>query len=183
MNEHVNNYFVFNDSVSSIQNTENIIYNKHTDFSNLFKKINTNTVNTPNKEVVIVSDGVNNFGFQNYTNLTVYNIHTIGIGSIKNKFDIEISNIDSTHKRDEIAYVLGEKKYWGKGIGAFAISKIIELAITKYNLNKLIAGLAEGNKGSQRVLEKNGFIIEGCQKNYFFYNGIYYNRLLYGLIL
>ena len=97
--------------------------------------------------------------------------------------NIEISNIDSTHKRAEIAYVVGEKKYWGKGIGAFAISKIIELAITKYNLNKLIAGLAEGNKGSQRVLEKNGFILEGCQKNYFFYNGIYYNRLLYGLIL
>ena len=88
------NYFVFNDSVSSIQNIENIIYNKHTDFSNLFKKINTNTVNTPNKEVVIVSDGVNNFGFQNYTNLTTYNIYTIGIGSIKNKFDIEITNID-----------------------------------------------------------------------------------------
>jgi len=88
------NYFVFNDTVSSILDIQNITYNRHTDFSNLFKNINTNTFNALNKEIVIVSDGVNNLGLQNYNNSTQYNIHTVGVGSIKNQFDIDIKNIN-----------------------------------------------------------------------------------------
>jgi len=88
------NHFLFNDSVSSVLDYDNIIYSKQTDFSNLFENINKNTFNGLNKEIVIVSDGVNNLGFSNYNNLTDYTIYTIGIGTLKNNYDIEINNIN-----------------------------------------------------------------------------------------
>ena len=52
-----------------------------------------------------------------------------------------------------------------------------------YKLNKLCAGLAEGNIGSQRVLEKNGFKLEGRRLKQLFYGGKFYNQLDYGLLL
>ena len=52
-----------------------------------------------------------------------------------------------------------------------------------YKLNKLYAGIAEGNFGSQRVLEKNGFELEGRRINHLFFGGKFYNQLDYGLLL
>ena len=107
-------------------------------------------------------------------------------GIFDNQFhigNIVISNLNSVHKRSEITYVVGEHSYWGKGVATFAISEIIVLAREKYRLNKLIAGLAQGNIGSQKVLEKNGFILEGHRYEHLLYNGVYHNQLDYGLVL
>ncbi len=97
--------------------------------------------------------------------------------------NIVISGLESMHKAAEITFVVGVTSYWGKGVGFYAVSSIVELAKNKYKLNKLIAGLAEGNVGSQKILERNGFVLEGKRTKHLFYNGEYYNQLDYGLIL
>lgn len=97
--------------------------------------------------------------------------------------NIVINGVESFHKRAEISYVIGATSYWGKGVGFFAVASIVELAKSKYNLNKLTAGLAEGNVGSQKILERNGFYLEGQRLNHLFYNGEYLNQLDYALIL
>jgi ribosomal-protein-alanine N-acetyltransferase len=97
--------------------------------------------------------------------------------------NIVINGLKSFHKRAEITYVIGEPSYWGRGIGFFAVTSIVKLAKNKYNLNKLAAGLAEGNVGSQKILERNGFTLEGRRIKHLFYNGEYLNQLDYGLIL
>ena len=53
--------------------------------------------------------------------------------------NIVLNGIGSIHKRAEITYVIGEKKYWGKGITTNAISNIIEISKKEYNLHKLYA--------------------------------------------
>jgi|TARA_B110000211_G_scaffold182754_1_gene206975 ribosomal-protein-alanine N-acetyltransferase len=97
--------------------------------------------------------------------------------------NIVINGLESLHKRAEITYVVGAPSHWGKGVGFFSVASMIELAKNKYKLNKLIAGLAEGNVGSQKILERNGFILEGQRIKHLFYNGEYFNQLDYGLIL
>jgi len=97
--------------------------------------------------------------------------------------NIQINGLNSIHKCSEITYVVGNTNYWGKGAGCFAISKIIDISKTKYRLNKLFAGVAEGNIGSIKVLEKNGFILEGKRLAHLFYGGEFHNQLDYGLIL
>ncbi|MDA9199957.1 GNAT family N-acetyltransferase [Candidatus Pelagibacter sp.] len=97
--------------------------------------------------------------------------------------NILIEGLNSIHKRAEISYVVGNTEYWGKGVGCFVISQIINISKNKYQLNKLFAGVAEANIGSRKILEKNGFTLEGKRLAHLFYNGEFHNQLDYGLFL
>ena len=71
-----------------------------------------------------------------------------------------------------------------KSISAsFAIAKMIEIGKAEFNLNKLYAGLASGNIGSRKVLEGNGFVLEGTRKQHLFYCEEFFDQLDYGLML
>ena len=97
--------------------------------------------------------------------------------------NISIIGFNSAHKKAEITYLVGDRNYWGKGVGSFAVSEISKKAINNYKLNKLFAGVAEENLGSRRVLEKNGFSLEGTRIKHLFYDGKLCNQLDYGLLL
>lgn len=49
------------------------------------------------------------------------------------------------------------EEYWGQGIMTETIKTLSELAFNKYDFKKLIIPTIEGNVGSQKVAEKNGF--------------------------
>ncbi len=102
---------------------------------------------------------------------------------LKHIGNIELSNINYLHKRAEISYIIGQTEYWGKGAASDALSQIISLAREQYGLKKLYAGLADGNYASQRVLEKNKFVLEGRRLNHLFYHGAWLDQLDYGLEL
>ena len=97
--------------------------------------------------------------------------------------NIAINNLTTVHRRAELTYVVGDTRYWGKGVASFAVSKMVEFGKSKYKLNKLYASVAGANSRSKRVLEKNGFVLEGIRKKHLFYNKEFFDQLDYGLIL
>ena len=110
-----------------------------------------------------------------------------GIFLKKNKIlnhigNIKLGPINFIHLTAEISYFLGEKDLWEKGYTTMAIKKIINIA-RKKKLKKLKAGLYEMNKGSKKVLEKNGFILEGEFKSEVIYNKKRYSNYWYGKTL
>ena len=110
-----------------------------------------------------------------------------GIFLKKNKIlnhigNIKLGPINFIHLTAEISYFLGEKDLWGKGYTTIAIKKIINIA-RKKKLKKLKAGFHEMNKGSKKVLEKNGFMLEGKFKSELLYNKKRYLNYWYGKIL
>tara|TARA_B100000767_G_scaffold59786_1_gene55512 strand:- start:524 stop:715 length:192 start_codon:yes stop_codon:yes gene_type:complete len=62
--------------------------------------------------------------------------------------------LTSLHGVGEIAYVIGDKTFWGKGIGSLVISKIILIVKKNINLNKLIVGVVNKNFGSIKNFRK-----------------------------
>lgn len=92
-----------------------------------------------------------------------------------------IFNIDPEARHAEIGYVL-HPKYWGKGYGTEAISLMDDFAFDTLKLHKLHAQVVEANTGSIRVLEKNGFHLEGRLEDYYFIDNRYHDGLLYGRI-
>lgn len=74
------------------------------------------------------------------------------VGSIA-KFEVDENN--------EITYWI-DRKYWGKGIA----TKALELFLIIEKSRPLFASVAFDNYGSQRVLEKCGFIKLGSEKGY-----------------
>ncbi len=97
--------------------------------------------------------------------------------------NIVINGLNSIHKRAELTYVVGKTEYWGKGVGYFAVSKIVDISKSKYQLKKLYAGIAESNIGSRKVLEKNNFKLEGIRLAHLYYEDEFHNQLDYGRVL
>lgn len=97
--------------------------------------------------------------------------------------NITLNGIISKHKRGEITYVIGNKKYRNLGIANNAIKQIIGLAKKKYKLKKLVASCVKENIGSKKALERNKFILEGKRKKHLFFNNRFYDQIDYGLII
>lgn len=64
-----------------------------------------------------------------------------------------------THKA-VIGYWLG-KRYWGKGIMTKAIKLVTNFGFEKLKLRRIYAHVFPFNKASMRILEKNGYKLEG----------------------
>tara|TARA_B100000963_G_scaffold358210_1_gene382312 strand:- start:54947 stop:55483 length:537 start_codon:yes stop_codon:yes gene_type:complete len=91
---------------------------------------------------------------------------------------IEISKINNLKKFCYISYMIGEKKYWNKGIGTEAIGLIKKYIFDKLNFTKIFAGIYSNNKGSMFVLKKNNFKVYQRKPKFFKYNNIKVDKIV-----
>lgn len=108
-------------------------------------------------ETVIGAEPVSNFA------IDVDGIAVGGIGVI--------FNADVYVKSAEISYWLGEP-FWGKGISTEAVRQMVEYVLYYFDIVRLYAEVFETNKASMRVLEKNGFYLEGVRRKAVFKNNV-----------
>lgn len=87
---------------------------------------------------------------------------------------------DIHRKNAELGYWLGEP-YWGRGIISKAIKEIVAYAFSTYDIDRVFARPFGTNTGSQKVLEKNGFILEGKFDKTLIKNGEKLDELVYAL--
>ena len=86
------------------------------------------------------------------------------------------------HRRSaEIGYWLGET-YWGRGIVTEAVRAVTAYAFGTLGLAHVIAGTFVRNVASQRVLEKAGFVLEGCLRQHVTKDGVTMDDLVYGIV-
>ncbi len=78
----------------------------------------------------------------------------------------------------EIGYWIGEP-YWNKGIGTKAIGLCTQYAFDQLKMYRVFANVFEYNTTSIKVLEKNGFTLEGIGKKSVFKNGKIYDDYRY----
>ena len=84
-------------------------------------------------------------------------------------------------RRTMIGYDL-LKEYWRNGYTTEAVKVLIQYGFNDLNLMRIEATVDPENKGSIRVLEKTGFILEGTLKKRSFYRGRFHDELVYGLL-
>ena len=96
--------------------------------------------------------------------------------------NIALQNINNINRTAEFAGIIGEKDYWGKGIGTKAIQLLFKHGFNKLNIHKIYLGTAEYNKGMIRIAEKLGMTQEGCLCEHVFLNGEYQDVVRYGIL-
>jgi RimJ/RimL family protein N-acetyltransferase len=69
--------------------------------------------------------------------------------------------IDRIHGTAECFCVIGEKEFWGKGIGTQVHSLLIQWAFDELNLHKIWAVVYTNNAAVLKLVKKLGFEIEG----------------------
>ncbi|KAF7806887.1 putative N-acetyltransferase [Senna tora] len=85
-------------------------------------------------------------------------------------------------KTGEIGYILG-RRFWNKGIVTEVLKKVSKAVFGEYpHLERLEALTDLENVGSQRVLEKAGFVKEGVLRNYMFIKGRSRNVVVFSLL-
>ncbi len=96
-----------------------------------------------------------------------------------------IGNISIEQKEDvyckdaEIGYMLNTDR-WSQGIMTEAVKEICKIAFSELDILR-VTGLVYGaNTASRKVLEKNGFSLEGTMKNAIIKNEKIYDLCIYG---
>lgn len=90
-----------------------------------------------------------------------------------------IFNFSREAKHAEIGYVI-KKDSWGKGYGTETVNLLTDFSFSTLKLHKLHANVVDTNYGSGKVLEKNGFELEGRLKDYYYIDGSYLDGLIFG---
>lgn len=80
----------------------------------------------------------------------------------------------------ELGYWLAES-FWGKGIISEAIKQMVDFAFNTYKINRVFAIPFGTNIASQKVLEKNNFILEGKFDKVLIKNGELLDELIYAI--
>lgn len=103
-----------------------------------------------------------------------YNGELVGNISVEQTEDVYIKN-------GEIGYFLLDE-YKSRGIMTEAVRQICELAFSSLDIIRISGSVYEPNVASSRVLEKNGFRLEGVRKKAVFKSDNVYDLCLFGKI-
>ena len=98
------------------------------------------------------------------------------VGGIGVVLRSDIERVDA-----EVGYWLGEG-WWGRGIMSGALEVFAPWSLERFNLARLHAHVFEFNHASARVLEKNGFVLEGRLRHSAFKDGRLIDQLLYARV-
>lgn len=96
--------------------------------------------------------------------------------------NISLQSIDYINRTAEIAFVIGEKAYWGKGFAYEAGVLIMNHGFKQLNLNRIYCGTFSNNIGMQKLAAKLGFMQEGIRKQAVYKDGAYLDVYEYGIL-
>ncbi len=96
--------------------------------------------------------------------------------------NVKLGPIHWVHRRATFGILIGDKKFWGKGIGAEATRLAVEYGFYRLNLRRIDLGVFAEHESAVRSYEKVGFKVEGRFRQDMFQEGKYSDRLWMGLL-
>ena len=93
-----------------------------------------------------------------------------------------IQKINWVYKSGELAILIGNKKYWNKGVGSEVYNLIIEYGFDTLNLNRIYSGQTVSNNGMVKVCEKSGMKKEGIFREALYKHGEYVDTVIYSIL-
>ena len=94
--------------------------------------------------------------------------------------NIKLGSIDWNHLCSNIGLMIGDKSYWGRGLGTEALRLVTDFAFMKIQLKKLLAGVYINNVASINAFEKCGYSREGYLKEHSYSDGKRVDVILFG---
>lgn len=96
--------------------------------------------------------------------------------------NISLQQIDFINRSAEFAILMGDKKYWGKGIAKEASLLILNHGFSELNLHRIYCGTASENIAMQKLAEFLSMSEEGRRKEAQFKNGKFNDIIEYGIL-
>lgn len=87
--------------------------------------------------------------------------------------NVGLKNIDLVDKKCEYYIFIGNKNYWGKGIGTESTIQLINFVKKNLNIHKIYLHVDQKNISAKKLYNKIGFVKEGVLKDELFRGGKY----------
>lgn len=96
--------------------------------------------------------------------------------------NVKLGPIHWLHRRATFGILIGDKEFWGKGVGLEATRLMVEYGFERLNLHRIDLGVFAEHEAAVRCYKQAGFKIEGRMREDLFLGGEYKDRLRMGLL-
>lgn len=96
--------------------------------------------------------------------------------------NVKLGPIHWVYRSATFGILIGDKKFWGKGIGVEATRLMVEYGFYRLNLHRIDLGVYAEHESAVHAYEKVGFKVEGRLREDVFQGGEYKDRLWMGLL-
>lgn len=93
-----------------------------------------------------------------------------------------LEGISKVHKRASFGIIIGDKKYWDRGLGSEAARIIIDYGFKKLKLHRITLDVYAYNPRAIKVYKRLGFKAEGIKREHAFWRGKFYDAYEMGLL-
>lgn len=93
-----------------------------------------------------------------------------------------ITSINMINKSAQSHSMIGEKKYWSKGLATEARILLNYFGFYERGFNRIWSHILEDNIGSQKMCEKCGYKKEGILRESVFKNGVFKNQVVMSVL-
>jgi RimJ/RimL family protein N-acetyltransferase len=94
----------------------------------------------------------------------------------------EFYNERPSHKSADFGFLIGDKKWWGMGIGTEAAKRMVKYGLEQLSYKRIGAVSAAYNVRSLNALQKAGFQIEGIRKSFVLRDGEWHDQTLMSIV-
>ena len=111
------------------------------------------------------------------------NVYTYGIYSIQGDIligTVKLGPINKVHKTSDLATLIGNRDFLGKGLAPEAIKLGNQLAFNAFDLRRLATSMYLSNIASIKAYMRAGWLIEGRLKGYYHIDGKNEDQILAG---
>ena len=96
--------------------------------------------------------------------------------------NVKLAPISLVHKRATFGLLIGDKNFWGRGVGTEVTHLTVQYGFNRLNLHRINLGVFADHTSAVRSYEKVGFKIEGRLRESAFHEGTFKDTLLMGLL-
>ena len=91
-------------------------------------------------------------------------------------------HLDNKNKNADVALIIGELQFQGKGLGKQILKKLLEIGFKKFELNRIGAEIIDYNRKSEIVFKKLNFQLEGKFREAIWRNGKWHDIKIYSIL-
>jgi [ribosomal protein S5]-alanine N-acetyltransferase len=143
-------------------------------------------LNDPDVMQGIATSGYTLENLRTYVSERILNPNVVFFAICSNDTHEHIGNVkidfhDKNANLSELGLLIGDKNYWGRGIGYEACKLALDYGFNQLKLRKIYLAVYENNPNAKKLYEKLGFKLEGTLRKHVAVNGVYYDKYLMGI--
>jgi RimJ/RimL family protein N-acetyltransferase len=94
--------------------------------------------------------------------------------------NVKIGPIDRANSTSDVVTIIGDRRFWGKGLATEAIALATKLAFTRFGIRKVCGSIIGNNVGSVKSYTRGGWHIECVRPRQYMIDGSLQDEIFVG---